>query len=242
MVTTNIINKLKSEDWETRVKTISEIQDGLLLINIALNDENQTVRATAIAKMFDENLLINNNTIDGDVRAGLVNNLNDPDFLKDIILNDEDASVRVAAAWRDVGDNVLREVVLNDEDEYVRKVAAMNIEDENVISDVFSNVSDMNVSSATVNHLSNQNNFEEMINNKTSRKRKVSSKIRQQVLERDNYTCQMCGRTRFDGVKLEVDHIIPVAKGGSDNISNLQTLCRECNRGKSAKILPNQDR
>jgi 5-methylcytosine-specific restriction endonuclease McrA len=50
----------------------------------------------------------------------------------------------------------------------------------------------------------------------------------------------MCGRDRYDGVKLEVDHIIPVLKGGSDDISNLQTLCFDCNRGESDKILHNQ--
>lgn len=72
------------------------------------------------------------------------------------------------------------------------------------------------------------------------RQRNVPLNTRTMVLERDNYTCQMCGRTRYDGVKLEVDHIIPVAKGGSDNINNLQTLCFDCNRGKSDKILPNQ--
>lgn len=77
----------------------------------------------------------------------------------------------------------------------------------------------------------------------TQRVRNVSLSTRTKVLERDNYTCQMCGRNfKEDGVKLEVDHILPVSKGGSDNISNLQTLCFECNRGKSDKILPNQQK
>ncbi len=74
----------------------------------------------------------------------------------------------------------------------------------------------------------------------TSRVRNVSLSTRANVFERDNYTCQMCGRTISDGVKLEIDHIIPVSKGGSDNMSNLQTLCFDCNRGKSNKILHNQ--
>ena len=73
--------------------------------------------------------------------------------------------------------------------------------------------------------------------------RNVSLSTRTKVLERDNYTCQMCGRNfKEDGVKLEVDHIMPVAKGGSDNISNLQTLCFDCNRGKSDKILNSQQK
>lgn len=74
----------------------------------------------------------------------------------------------------------------------------------------------------------------------TQRVRRVSPSTRVKVFERDNYTCQMCGRSHHhDGVKLEVDHILPVSRGGSDNISNLQTLCFDCNRGKSNKILHN---
>ena len=89
----------------------------------------------------------------------------------------------------------------------------------------------------------NNPNEEVVYSNSTStniqRTRNVSARTRVLVLERDNYTCQMCGRTRYDGVKLEVDHIIPVSKGGSDDISNLRTLCFDCNRGKSDKILKN---
>jgi 5-methylcytosine-specific restriction endonuclease McrA len=45
--------------------------------------------------------------------------------------------------------------------------------------------------------------------------------------------CAMCGRTALgDGVKLQVDHKIPKAWGGTDDLGNLQPLCEECNRGK----------
>lgn len=64
-------------------------------------------------------------------------------------------------------------------------------------------------------------------------KRKISPKLRSKVLKRDNYTCQHCGKTVEDGVKLEIDHMIPVSLGGTDDIDNLQVLCMECNRGKS---------
>lgn len=56
--------------------------------------------------------------------------------------------------------------------------------------------------------------------------------IRYTVLHRDDFRCQICGRTAKDGVKLEVDHIMPYSKGGSDELSNLWTLCFDCNRGK----------
>lgn len=63
---------------------------------------------------------------------------------------------------------------------------------------------------------------------------KMTQALRYFILKRDNFTCQLCGRTPADdGVKLEVDHIIPVSKGGKTIESNLRTLCYDCNRGKS---------
>ncbi len=43
----------------------------------------------------------------------------------------------------------------------------------------------------------------------------------------------MCGRSK-DEVSLEVDHVVAVAEGGTDEAGNLVTLCRDCNNGKSA--------
>ena len=63
----------------------------------------------------------------------------------------------------------------------------------------------------------------------------MNDDIRYNVLKRDNFTCQKCGITSKDGAKLEVDHIIPVSKGGKTVMSNLQTLCARCNSGKSDK-------
>lgn len=55
-----------------------------------------------------------------------------------------------------------------------------------------------------------------------------------QVLKRDNYTCKICGRSPVTnpGLFLEVDHVIPFSCNGLDDLSNFQTLCIECNRGK----------
>ena len=63
-------------------------------------------------------------------------------------------------------------------------------------------------------------------------RKKISKELRVQVLIRDKFKCRMCGRSR-DEVSLHVDHILPVAKGGTDEISNLATLCSDCNIGKS---------
>ena len=59
--------------------------------------------------------------------------------------------------------------------------------------------------------------------------------VRFDILTRDHHRCVCCGRGAEDGVKLEVDHIIPVSKGGTNQPKNLRTLCAECNRGKAAK-------
>lgn len=54
-------------------------------------------------------------------------------------------------------------------------------------------------------------------------------------MERDGFRCCICGRTAKE-TKLEVDHKIPVSKGGTDSLDNLWTLCKDCNRGKSDLI------
>ncbi|MBD2090074.1 HNH endonuclease [Microcoleus sp. FACHB-1515] len=56
------------------------------------------------------------------------------------------------------------------------------------------------------------------------------------VLARDGWKCLGCGRSpRIHGITLEVDHVVPRSKGGSDDMSNLQSLCKKCNVGKSNK-------
>jgi hypothetical protein len=57
-------------------------------------------------------------------------------------------------------------------------------------------------------------------------------RISKAVFKRDNYTCQYCGKV---GGKLEVDHIFPFSKGGSDSLENLTTSCQKCNRQKRDK-------
>lgn len=64
--------------------------------------------------------------------------------------------------------------------------------------------------------------------------RSLSKRTRFQVLRRDGYTCRYCGRKPPE-VTLEVDHVHPVAAGGTDHPSNLVAACKDCNRGKGAQ-------
>lgn len=68
-------------------------------------------------------------------------------------------------------------------------------------------------------------------------KRNVSVRIRHQILERDDFRCLDCGASAATGAVLEVDHTIPISKGGSNDLSNLRTLCTDCNRGKSDRLV-----
>lgn len=63
----------------------------------------------------------------------------------------------------------------------------------------------------------------------------MTPSLRQQIAERDHYTCQICGKYMPDGVGLQIDHIIPIAKGGKTIPSNLRVLCSKCNGKKSKK-------
>jgi CRISPR/Cas system Type II protein with McrA/HNH and RuvC-like nuclease domain len=63
------------------------------------------------------------------------------------------------------------------------------------------------------------------------------------IFNRDNFTCIYCGRSSIeDNVKLAIDHIIPVSKGGDNKIKNLVTSCHECNSRKIDNILFDTER
>lgn len=61
----------------------------------------------------------------------------------------------------------------------------------------------------------------------------VSKRLRYEVLRRDNHACRYCGAAAPDA-KLTVDHVLPVALGGTDEPGNLVTACNDCNAGKAA--------
>lgn len=61
----------------------------------------------------------------------------------------------------------------------------------------------------------------------------ISPRLRASVLERDGFKCRRCGCGADQDAVLVIDHIVPVARGGKSDIENLQTLCFDCNAGKT---------
>ncbi|MEO8085378.1 MAG: HNH endonuclease [Bacteroidota bacterium] len=69
-----------------------------------------------------------------------------------------------------------------------------------------------------------------------AKRKSISKKTRFEVFKRDKFTCQYCGLKAPD-IILHIDHIDPVAGGGSNNLINLTTSCVDCNSGKSHRRL-----
>lgn len=67
-------------------------------------------------------------------------------------------------------------------------------------------------------------------------RKSITKKLRFEVFKRDSFSCQYCGESA-PSVILHIDHIKPVAKGGSNDIANLITSCKSCNLGKSDRVL-----
>jgi len=60
----------------------------------------------------------------------------------------------------------------------------------------------------------------------------ISKTKRSKVFEKSQWRCVKCGRE----VRLTIDHRIPKSKGGTDNLSNLQSMCDPCNQEKADKL------
>ncbi len=75
--------------------------------------------------------------------------------------------------------------------------------------------------------------------------RGIPNQLRMEILERNGFTCQLCGRTGGDAdpadparkVRLVIDHETPIEQGGTNDKSNLRVLCTACNQAK-ANIQP----
>jgi hypothetical protein len=66
----------------------------------------------------------------------------------------------------------------------------------------------------------------------------MTSSLREKIKSRDNFCCKKCSLSIREekNLLLEIDHIIPLSKGGITSEDNLQTLCWRCNRSKGSKI------
>jgi 5-methylcytosine-specific restriction endonuclease McrA len=66
----------------------------------------------------------------------------------------------------------------------------------------------------------------------------LPAQLRFGILQRDGFRCRYCGRPgNAPGVVLHVDHVVPVAAGGTTTEDNLLTACDECNLGKAARAV-----
>lgn len=80
--------------------------------------------------------------------------------------------------------------------------------------------------------LSRQNDIKQ---SKEYQRKIMTDSLRYDIMKRDGFRCKLCGASASDGLKLHVDHIIPVSKGGKTESHNLRTLCEQCNLGKGSK-------
>lgn len=69
-----------------------------------------------------------------------------------------------------------------------------------------------------------------------TKRKYISKKIRFEIFNRDGFTCHYCGAHPPESI-LQIDHIIPVSKGGTNDPENLITSCQSCNIGKGANLL-----
>lgn len=78
-------------------------------------------------------------------------------------------------------------------------------------------------------------NIESMSSTYHKTRRDINLRMRFKVMARDNFKCCICGRSPSStpGLELHIDHIKPWSKGGETVMENLQTLCQDCNLGKS---------
>lgn len=97
-------------------------------------------------------------------------------------------------------------------------------------------VKDIMVLSELINIIERKDSYKQSEEYKKKHERQLLTPgLRYDIMKRDGFRCVICGRTAEDEVKLHVDHIKPISKGGLTVPDNLRTLCQECNLGKSDK-------
>jgi hypothetical protein len=88
------------------------------------------------------------------------------------------------------------------------------------------------VSNERFNEFFYSNNGSSIQTNGKFGREKIPASVKREVWQRDGGKCVECGSKE----RIEYDHIIPISKGGSNTVRNLQLLCERCNRSKHAKI------
>ena len=190
-----------------------------------------------ICKYFDLPIGLDlNNYLDGKIiYQKTINEVND---LRDIICGEIDRSVKSEGAIRYNLTGVINGVVkMKEKVVFDRQIGI------NDLADTYRFIGGWNLKTDIILDNEHIKEFKEYILNSSAinseaknERSKMTPQLRGQVLARDNYTCQKCGASLYDepNLLLEVDHIIPVSKGGKTVINNLQTLCWKCNRQKAA--------
>lgn len=104
----------------------------------------------------------------------------------------------------------------------------------------FDLVMDISMLERFVNYLADLIDFKKSVE---GQRRLMTPKLRRYIIERDHSTCQQCNNSTANepNLLLEVDHKVPVSKGGITTEDNLQTLCWKCNRHKGAKYHPTNE-
>lgn len=146
--------------------------------------------------------------------------------------------------------NVPDYVLENDEDGFYQRLGLAIIDEQVLnIEYKFTYTSGGGMAQRSFTVPMNEENIIELINRLESKlslqaqtkeqRALMTSKLRAYIKQRDNFTCRQCGNSTYKepNLLLEVDHIIPVAKGGLTIEDNLQTLCWKCNRSKGAKLV-----
>jgi hypothetical protein len=82
-----------------------------------------------------------------------------------------------------------------------------------------------------------RNHYRKTAKPKRKKRSAISKRLWFEIFQRDDFTCKYCGAKAEDGKGLEIDHILPIDRGGTDDIKNLQTTCKACNRGKGHKVV-----
>lgn len=146
--------------------------------------------------------------------------------------------------------NVPSYVLENDEDGFYQRLGLAIIEESVLnVEYKFTYTSGGGMAQRSFTIPMNEENIIELINRLESKlslqaqtkeqRALMTTKLRAYIKQRDNFTCRQCGNSTFKepNLLLEIDHIIPIAKGGLTTEDNLQTLCWKCNRSKGAKLV-----